>query len=150
MKKYLLILFVSMYSSISLMAQDGVENTPDAQRGGKLMERMQQYIQNRLNMTKAESERFSPVFLRYISELRRTHRENINDKPVLQLRIAEVRVKFRNEFRQVVDEQRANRVFKHQKEFEDIVRREIEERKMQPRRVPARGARFVNPQKRFS
>ena len=36
---------------------------------------MQQYIQRRLNMTPGEAERFSPIFVRYIVDLRRTHRE---------------------------------------------------------------------------
>jgi hypothetical protein len=76
--------------------------------------------------------------------LRRTHRDNRTDKPVLQLRVAELRVKFRNEFRQVVDEQRANRVFQHQKEFEDIIRKEIQDRRMQNRRGPGSRTRFVS------
>jgi hypothetical protein len=89
---------------------------------------MQQYIQKRLNMTRAEAERFSPIFLRYITDLRKTHKENRTDRPVLQLRIAELRVKYRNEFKQVLDEQRANRIFQHQREFEEKVRKEILDR----------------------
>lgn len=126
MKKSLLILIFSFVSSFALFAQDAPD---DAQQGGKLMERMQQYIQNRLNLSKTESEKFSPIFLRYVSELRRTHRESKGDRLLLQSRVAEVRLKFRNEFRQVMDEQRANRIFKHQGEFEDIVRKEILERR---------------------
>jgi hypothetical protein len=95
---------------------------------GRLRDRMQQYIQKRLNMTKSEAERFSPIFLRYITDLRKTHRENRTDRPVLQLRIAELRVKYRNEFKQVLDEQRANRIFQHQREFEEKVRKEILDR----------------------
>lgn len=132
MKKYLFILFVSVFTSFTGFAQE--EEVED--KGGKLLERMQLYIQKRLNMTKSESERFSPIFLRYISELRRTHRENKGDRPMLQLRVAEIRVKFRNEFRQVVDEQRANRVFQHQKEFEEIVKNEMRIRAQERRRGP--------------
>ncbi len=125
MKKYLFILFVSLFTSLTGFSQE--EEVED--KGGKLLERMQLYIQKRLNMTRSEAEKFSPIFLRYISELRRTHRENKGDRPVLQLRVAELRVRFRNEFRQVVDEQRANRIFQHQKEFEDKIREEIIERR---------------------
>lgn len=125
MKKYLFILFISLFSSLVVFSQD----EPAEDKGGKLQERMQLYIQKRLNMTKAESQRFSPIFIRYITELRRTHRENVGDRPVLQLRIAELRVRFRNEFRQVIDEQRANKIFQHQKEFEDKIRQEIIDRR---------------------
>ena len=69
-------------------------------------------------------------FLRYIVELRRTHRENKADKPMLQLRVAELRVRFRNEFKLVMDEQRANKVYEYQREFENKVREEIKERRL--------------------
>lgn len=141
MKKYLLILFVSLFSSFAGFAQD---DDPPEDGGGKLLERMQQYIQKRLNLTKTESEKFSPIFLRYITELRRTHRENRGDRPMLQLRVAELRVKFRDQFRQVMDEQRANRVFQHQKEFEEIIKNEIRIRNQERRRGPR--TRAVGPQ----
>lgn len=126
MKRILFILTLFITTSFVALAQD--DDADD--RMGKLQEKMQQYIQKRLNMSKAESEKFSPIFLRYIVELRRTHRENKTDRPMLQLKVAEIRVRFRDEFRQVVDEQRANKVFQHQKEFEDKIRQEILERRM--------------------
>jgi len=137
MKKFLLIFFLSLFSSVAVFAQD---DEPE-DKGGKLLERMQLYIQKRLDMSKSEAERFSPIFLRYIAELRRTHREFRTDRPLLQLRIAEVRVRFRDQFKQVIDEQRANRVFVHQKEFEDIIRDEILQRRMQNRRGGGGGLR---------
>jgi hypothetical protein len=129
MKKYLLILSLFILTGITVSAQDDNDD-----RGGKLQERMREYIQKKLNLTKNEAERFSPVFLRYIMELRKTHRENIGDKPVLQLKIAELRVRYRNEFRQILDEQRANKVYEYQRDFEEKVRSELMNRQ--------RGERF--------
>ncbi|HSU28531.1 MAG TPA: hypothetical protein VLJ68_09135 [Chitinophagaceae bacterium] len=132
MKKYLLILTLILSTAFAAFAQEGDNDD----RAGKLQERMKTYIQKRLSLTNNEAERFSPVFLRYLMELRRTHRENMNDKPLLQLRIAEVRLKFRDEFKQIIDEQRANKVFEIQREFErkaidELKNRQIENR---PRR----------------
>ena len=127
MKKYFLILFVFISSAMNLVAQDD-DGADD--RGGKLQQRMKEYIQKRLGLSRAESERFSPIFLRYIVELRRTHRENKADKPMLQLRVAELRVRFRNEFKLVMDEQRANKVYEYQREFENKVREEIKEKRL--------------------
>lgn len=127
MKKYLLILSLFICTGFVCLAQD---DEPE-ERIGKLQEKMQQYIQKRLNMSKSESEKFSPIFTRYITELRKTHRDNKTDRPMLQLKVAELRVRFRDEFRQIVDERRANKVFQHQKEFEDRIRQEILDRKMQ-------------------
>ena len=121
MKRYLLIITLFFLTAFTALAQEGDNDD----RGGKLQERMREYIQKRLNLTKNEAERFSPVFLRYIGELRRTHRENRDDKPMLQLKVAELRVRFRNEFKQIVDEQRANKVYEYQREFEIKVIDEI-------------------------
>jgi len=129
MKKYLLILSLFILTSITAFTQDDNDD-----RGGKLQERMREYIQKRLNLTKNEAERFSPVFLRYIMELRQTHRENIGDRPVLQLKIAELRVRYRNEFKQIIDEQRANKVYDYQREFEIKIQTELQNRQ--------RGERF--------
>jgi hypothetical protein len=128
MKKYFVIVCLFLLAGFTLLAQD---DDGDDDRGGKLQQRMREYVQKRLNLSKGEAERFSPIFLRYIVELRRTHRENKADKPVLQLRVAEVRVKFRNQFREVMDEQRANRVFEYQREFEDKIRQEILNRRQE-------------------
>ncbi len=66
-------------------------------------------------------------------EHRKVHQENRADRPMLQLKVAEVRVKFRDEFRQVMDEKRANKVFVAEKEFVEVVRNEMAERKIQNR-----------------
>ena len=119
-KKYLLILSLFILTGITAFAQD--ENDD---RGSKLQERMQEFIQKKLNLSKNEAERFSPVFLRYITELRRTHKENINDAPVRQLKVAELRVRYRNEFRQILDEQRANKVYEYERDFKQKVQLEL-------------------------
>src|SRR5688572_24741897 len=140
MKKYLLILTLFLFTGFSLAAQEDDNAAED--KGGKLQQRMKEYIQKRLGLSKAETEKFSPIFLRYIVELRRTHRDNRADKPMLQLRVAELRVRFRDEFRQIMDEQRANKVYEYQREFENKVRQEIMERKLE--RGPVRRNQMLN------
>jgi hypothetical protein len=126
MKNLLTILVLSF---LSVLGANSQEDTVREGKGGKLQERMSDYIQKKLVVSKSEAEKFRPVFLRYMQELRKTHRENKEDRPVLQLRIAEVRVRFRDEFKEILDETRANRVFIHQREFEKIVRDEIRHRR---------------------
>ena len=132
MKKYLFILLLSLATAFT-----GYGQADDAEdRGGKLQERMREYIQKRLNLSQGEAEKFSPVFLRYIVDLRRTHRENVADRPMLQLKIAELRVRYRNEFKQILDEQRANRVFECQREFEIKIKTELDNRRLENRNGP--------------
>ncbi|MES1197879.1 MAG: hypothetical protein ABUL41_01220 [Chitinophagaceae bacterium] len=126
MKISLLILTLFILIGRSATAQDD-------DRGGKLQERMKEYVQKRLNLTKNEAEKFSPVFLRYIMDLRKTHRENNTDKPMLQLKVAQLRLQYRNEFRQIIDEQRANKVFDVQREFENKIIDEMKSRQLDNR-----------------
>ena len=125
MKRFLLILSLFLFAGLAVRAQDG-END----QMGKLQEKMKMYIQKRLNLTRNEADRFSPIFLRYIIELRQTHRDYLNDPPMRQLKVAEVRVRFRDEFKTVLDEPRANKVFEAQHDFENMVKKELMNRRM--------------------
>jgi len=124
MKRYLLILCLFLFAGLAVRAQDG-END----QMGRLQEKMRIYIQKRLNLTRNESDRFSPIFLRYIVELRQTHRDFVNDAPMRQLKVAELRVRFRDEFKTVLDEPRANKVFEAEREFQNIVKNELMNRR---------------------
>lgn len=131
MKKYFIIVTMFLLAGFTVFAQDEEEQPED--KGGKLQQRMTEYIQKRLNMSKTEAEKFRPVFVKYMLELRQTHRQFKGDKPVLQLKVAELRVKARNQFREVLDEQRANRVFDAQRDFEVKVIEEIKTRRLERR-----------------
>ncbi len=130
----MIILFSSLLISFAGFAQTPADDETD--QGGKLQERMREYIQRRLNLSRSESEKFSPIFMRYLLDLRRTHREFKTDPLVRQTKIAELRLRYRGEFRQVLDEKRANQVFQHQKAFEDKVIEEIKNRRQENRFRP--------------
>jgi hypothetical protein len=111
MKNYLIILIL-FFTSLATYAQDEGDD-----RGAKIRDRMNEYIQNRLNLSKREAEKFSPVFLRYFQEFRQIRRENRTDNLVLKQKIIDLRIRYRTEFRQIMDEPRANKVFVYEDEF---------------------------------
>jgi len=78
---------------------------------------MVEYIQDRLGLSRNESERFTPVFLRYFQEFRQIRQQNMDDKLILQQKIIDLRIRYRGEFRQIMDEPRANKVFVYEDEF---------------------------------
>jgi len=131
MKKYLYILGLLLVTCFSSFAQD---DDGQDEKLGRLQVKMREYIQKRLELSKSESEKFAPIFLRYVVDLRRTHRDFKADRPMLQLKIAELRIKYRTEFRQVVDEKRANKIYEYQREFEIKVRETLEKRQTDNRR----------------
>lgn len=115
MKKCVIILLTLMsFLPGTGFAQE--EQQPPLQEN-KIQERMREYIQNKLSLSRNEAEKFTPLFVRYFREFAQTHRSYRGDRLILQQKIIELRLHYRTEFRQVMDEQRANKVFKYEDEF---------------------------------
>jgi hypothetical protein len=113
MKRFLLILSLSFITHPSLFAQD------DDNDGGneKIRDKMNEYIQKRLNLSDDEAKKFSPVFLNYFKEWRQTIKENRGDKLILQQKIVDLRLRYRVQFREIMGEKKGNQVFNQQDNF---------------------------------
>ena len=111
MKKLLVILGLSFFTSTACFAQDGDSDND------KIREKMSEFIQRRMGLSRAEAERFNPIFLRYFREWKTAIQVNRNDRPMLQLRVAELTIRYRNEFRDIVGEKRCNQIYDHQEKF---------------------------------
>ena len=105
---YILIFFFTVHTSF---AQD---EKPGADR---LKEKMVEYIQDKLGLTKTEAERFQPMFMDYLKELKNTKEEFKGDRLVLQKKVIETRLRFRDQLKPVIGEKRSNDVFTYEKEF---------------------------------
>ena len=78
MKKFLLICSLSVFSFFGAYSQDEGQNE-------QIREKMSEFIQKRMNLSKAEAEKFTPIFYRYFQDWRKTLNENRNDRLVLQV-----------------------------------------------------------------
>jgi hypothetical protein len=104
---------------------------------------MREYIQNKLSLSRNEAERFTPVFVGYFREFAQTHREYKSDNLILKQKIIELRIRYRTKFRQVLDDQRANKVYVYEDEFrkraleiiKETRRGRLENRSLRPNRV---------------
>jgi hypothetical protein len=114
MKKYLIILIL-LFGGFVMKAQDNDEGKAD-----KIRDRMSSYIQEKLGLSKDEADKFTPVFVRYFREFRQTHRDYKDDKLILKQKIIDLRIRYRTEFRTIMNEQKANKVYV----FEDQFRKE--------------------------
>lgn len=96
----------------------------------KLREKMVEFIQNRLGLSRNEAEKFQPVFVDYFRELKRTNREFKGQGQLeLQQKLLEVRLRYRDQFKPIIGEKRSNEVFEHEKEFIKTIRQEIIDRR---------------------
>jgi hypothetical protein len=122
MKKFIYTLLI-FFSVQTAFAQD--EDTDPARLKGKMVE----YIENKLGLSKTEAEKFQPLFMDYLKELRHTKEEHGNDKLVLQQKVIEIRLKFRDQIKPIVGEKRSNEVFTHEREFVEKVQEARNKRK---------------------
>jgi hypothetical protein len=125
MKKLFFILGLLVVTSVPLFAQ---EDGDDNEVGEKVRDKMSEYIQKRLDLSKAEAEKFTPVFTRYFREWVQTIKDNRGDKLVLQQKIVELQLRYRPQFRDIVGEKRGNLVFAHQNRFIQEIRHLRQER----------------------
>ncbi len=129
MKKFLLILTLFFLTGSALRAQEEDDNND------KIRDKMTEFIQRRLNLSKNEAEKFSPVFLRYFHEWRSTLREfkGNPDRLLLQQKIVDLRLRYRNEFKNIVGEKRSNQIFEEQQRFIEGVRKMGESQRLEGR-----------------
>lgn len=126
MKKLLYILFFFAITTVAYSQDD----QPGAD---KLKEKMVEYIQIKLSLNKAEAERFQPVFLDYLRDLRKVNGDHRGDKLRLQKEIIDLRLRYRDEFKPIVGEKRSNEVFQHEREFVQTLK-EVRKERIQERR----------------
>lgn len=129
MKHFLFILSLLFITSIPAFAQDDEEADVD----DKIQDKMSEYIQRRLDLTRDETSKFAPVFIRYFREWRQVLRENRQDRLERQKKIIDLRLKFRPEFRTILGEKRGNQVFVQHDRF---IKELIEIRRQQLRNNP--------------
>ncbi len=134
MKKLLLIIiFLFPFVSITMAQEDNDDD--------KIRDKMRQYIQQRMRLTKNEAERFTPIFIRYFKEWRTTLRENKTDRLILQQKIVELRLRYRGEFKDIIGEKRSNEIYRHQEifiqELKDIKKERLQNRQGGTRRNKA-------------
>lgn len=113
MKHFLLILGFLFTSSIRLFAQD---SDPE-ETNGRLPDKMNQFIQTQLKMTDDEAKKFSPVFMSYFKEWRKTLRENKGDDLVRRQKVTDLQVRYRSQFREILGEERGGQVYTYQRVF---------------------------------
>lgn len=125
---YILLFFFSLQT---VFAQE--EQQPDATR---LKEKMVEYIQDKLGLSKSEAEQFQPMFMDYLRQLRDTKQQYKGDRLVLQQKVVDIRLRFREKVKPVIGDKRSNDVFKFEREFVEKVQDVRNERAQEHRNGP--------------
>lgn len=134
MKRFLLILSLVLTTSVRIFAQ--ADDDTDADE--KIKDKMSEYIQKRLSVSKDEAARFTPVFLRYFKDWRQTLRES-KGLPALdrQSKVVDLRLRYRTEFRGILGERRGDQVYVFQERFIQELR-DLRKERMRDNPLPRR------------
>ncbi len=122
MKKLLYIFSFILFSHAASFAQD------DQPGMGLIKEKMVEFIQGKLGLSKAEAERFQPVFMNYFRDLKKTNQDYRGDRLVLQQKVIELRLRYRDQFKPIIGEKRSNDVFLLERDFVNTIKELREER----------------------
>lgn len=102
----------------------------DKADGGKLKAYQIAFFTNKLKLTPEEAQRFWPIFNKYEDEIRTNRIQNRQATEIeREEKEIQIRKKYFEQFSQVLNKERADRVFKCDREFKDVVRRELMERR---------------------
>lgn len=99
--------------------------------GGTLEAIKMAYLTRKLNLSTNEAQKFWPLYNKYVDEIRQVNRKNrTTDVIDIEERVINIRKKYKTEFTQALPQERVNQFFKVDKEFNSIIRKELQEREL--------------------
>ena len=117
-----------LFSLLFLFATASYAQDDDSGNGAKIQDRMKEYLQNKLNLTPKEAEQFGPVFLNYFNDLRKTTQQYSGDRLLQQQKIVDLKLHYRDEFKNIMGDKRSNDVFNYERDFINEVKKLRDER----------------------
>jgi hypothetical protein len=124
MKKFVFIFLVFVVSH-SFAQQPPQNNVIANVQGLKIA-----YFTRQLNITGDETQKFWPIYFSYVDELKAVRKENQNNQLAMDEAILAVKKKYLTEFQKALGDQRGNRVFTVERDFNQTMRQEMEKRHM--------------------
>lgn len=114
-----------MFLCCSLSAQN---------EGGKLEAYKIAYLTNRLNLSTTEAQKFWPIYNKYTSEIKQVKAQNQDLEEIeMEEKVINIRKKYKNEFGQAISDEKINQFFKIDKEFNNSIRKELQQRRQERR-----------------
>lgn len=90
------------------------------------------FLTRQLQLTPDEAKMFWPVHDKYEAEIRKTieeHRREKGDEIALEEKLLAIRKKYKPDFVKAIGEEKFNKMLRVEREFKDMLRRELERRK---------------------
>ncbi|HVU99032.1 MAG TPA: hypothetical protein VHE34_27610 [Puia sp.] len=138
MKKIFSVLVILCWLTPSAFPQ-GQPGQPGQQPGAGLLESYKiGFITRRLNLTPEEAQKFWPIYRYYTNEKRQVYNQYRVDRNELGLHegLVAVQKKYSVEFLKAISPGKINDFFRAEEDFNRLIQREADRRRMQGRRFP--------------
>ncbi len=87
------------------------------------------YMTKELNLTPKEAQNFWPVYNNYQNELKQARSKYANDEVAFEKKAVEIKERYQGNFKKVLGSQRANKVYTSDKQFNNTLRNELNNRR---------------------
>ena len=128
MKKIILLILIYAGMAFSASAQE------DQRDANRLQAYKIAFLTRKLNLSPEEAQRFWPIYNKYEDEIRAARIENRQNKAteiVNEEKILNIRKKYNGEFSKALTSEKVNTLFRSEREFGNIVQKELLERRHQ-------------------
>ncbi len=134
MKKIILLILLYTGFVAPAMAQDEQRDM------GRLQAYKIAFLTKKLNLSPEEAQKFWPIYNKYETELRSARIEGRSTKKEIETeeKILNIRKKYNTEFTKAISSEKVNQLFKSEREFSNMIQREILERRNQKNNNPKR------------
>lgn len=119
---YLIVTFLVTISFAGLAQQDG----------GRLQAYKIAFLTKKLSLTPQEAQRFWPIYNQYEDEMRTVRiekRQGGGSEIEIEEKILNIRKKYNSEFSKAISPEKVNILFRSEKEFSNLVQKEMMERR---------------------
>lgn len=125
MKRIAFLIAIFLWSSIAAFSQGGQKDN------GRLEAYKIAYLTKKLNLSIEEAQKFWPIYNKYVGEIMQVKTEHSNmDEIAFEEKVVNIRKKYKTEFTQALPGDRVNQFFKADKEFNNVLRRELQDREL--------------------
>lgn len=126
MKRIVILIFLCNVFGATMMAQEREKPNVAMIESLKVA-----YITKQLNLTAEEAQKFWPVHNNYIDELKKARKENMNNELVFEEKALNIRKKYNIDFKKILNsDERVNSVFTADRNFNNMIRKELLNRRM--------------------
>ena len=127
MKKIIFLILLNAGLAIPALAQNNQRDLD------KLQSYKVAFLSRKLNLTTEEAQKFWPIYNKYEAELRDARIEGRGNKKEIEMeeKILNIRKKYNGEFEKAIPSEKVNQLFKSEREFNNLIQKEIIDRNRQ-------------------